>query len=267
MSSTEVDADVPVAVLREDDGRIHLVPRVPDAIKIRGIGVFRPEAVLAGVEPGDDVEIGAKRFRVLPPRLPELRAGMRRRAQLITPKDAGFLIAWMGIGPGDRVLEAGLGSGGLAQQLLRVLGPTGTCVSIEPRREHAEVAEVNLARLATNVGDTGDHHLIMGELPDALDDAAAHSPEFDAIILDVPDHPPSVAACATRLAVGGRLACYAPVSSQMEAAWEACEGAGLEVEWAGELMERRWGRARLGGMRPVNGPMGHTAFLVIAQRL
>lgn len=38
------------------------------------------------------------------------------------------------------------------------------------------------------------------------------------------------------------------------------------VEWAGELMERRWGRAAKGGLRPVNGPFGHTAFLLVAQR-
>ena len=39
---------------------------------------------------------------------------------------------------------------------------------------------------------------------------------------------------------------------------------GLKVEWAGELMAREWGRAGKGGMRPVNGPFGHTAFLLIA---
>ncbi len=31
-------------------------------------------------------------------------------------------------------------------------------------------------------------------------------------------------------------------------------------------MERPWGRASRGGMRPVNGPFGHTAFLLIAVR-
>jgi tRNA A58 N-methylase Trm61 len=28
---------------------------------------------------------------------------------------------------------------------------------------------------------------------------------------------------------GGRLACYCPVSSQLERSWEACEAAGLTV--------------------------------------
>ena len=62
------------------------------------------------------------------------------------------------------------------------------------------------------------------------------------------------------------MACYCPVTSQVELAWEAAEGAGLTIEWAGELMERQWGKASKGGMRPVNGPFGHTAFLLIAQR-
>ena len=41
---------------------------------------------------------------------------------------------------------------------------------------------------------------------------------------------------------------------------------GLEVEWAGEIIEREWGKASKGGVRPVNGPFGHAAFLLIAQR-
>ena len=35
---------------------------------------------------------------------------------------------------------------------------------------------------------------------------------------------------------------------------------------AGEVIEREWGKASKGGVRPVNGPFGHTAFLLIAQR-
>ena len=48
--------------------------------------------------------------------------------------------------------------------------------------------------------------------------------------------------------------------------WEACEEAGLKVDWAGEMMERVWTKASRGGVRPGNTPMGHTAFLLIAER-
>ena len=90
--------------------------------------------------------------------------------------------------------------------------------------------------------------------------------EFDAIILDMPVHSPAISSCSPHLVFGGRLACWLPTTSQLEACWKASEEAGLTVEWAGELMERQWGVTSKGGMRPVNGPFGHTAFLLIAQK-
>jgi len=82
----------------------------------------------------------------------------------------------------------------------------------------------------------------------------------------LPDHPSAIQALHSSLNHGGRIGCYCPVSSQLEAAWQACEDAGLSIEWAGELMQRQWGRASKGGMRPINGPFGHTAFLLIAYK-
>ena len=55
----------------------------------------------------------------------------------------------------------------------------------------------------------------------------------DAIILDLPDHEPAINAIAKSLLDGGRLACYCPVTSQIEKAWEACENNDLtcRVGW------------------------------------
>ena len=82
----------------------------------------------------------------------------------------------------------------------------------------------------------------------------------------MPGHATAIQAVAHLLKTGARLSCYCPVSSQLEQAWIACEQVGLEVEWAGEIIEREWGKASKGGVRPVNGPFGHTAFLLIAQK-
>ena len=90
--------------------------------------------------------------------------------------------------------------------------------------------------------------------------------EFDCVILDMPSHKSAIEACTPKMKFGARLACYAPTTSQLELCWKTCEGAGLTVEWAGELMERQWGVTSKGGMRPVNGPFGHTAFLLFAQK-
>ncbi|MEC8264145.1 MAG: hypothetical protein VX011_01295, partial [Candidatus Thermoplasmatota archaeon] len=111
------------------------------------------------------------------------------------------------------------------------------------------------------------HTHISGLAEDVAGDVQSIAPEgLDAVVLDMADHTPSIAALAPLLRAGGRLACYCPVTSQLERAWESCEAAGLAVDWAGEIMERPWSRASRGGVRPANGPFGHTAFLLIAQR-
>ena len=210
--------------------------------------------------------VGQKELLRLPPRLPELSKSMVRRAQTIGSKDAGFFIARLGLGANDTVLEAGVGSAGLSLYIQRALGASGVHLTVEPRTEHAEVALENLRRAAACWDAVPVHHHFEGTIEDSIDEILSTVDAVDAIVLDLPDHPPAVGASAALLKPGGRLACYCPVSAQLERAWEACEAAGLSVEWAGELMEREWGRASKGGMRPVNGPFGHTAFLLIAQR-
>ena len=101
-------------------------------------------------------------------------------------------------------------------------------------------------------------HLALGE------NIISIKPKFNSIILDLPQHSDAINAIAPLLEDGGRVCCYCPVTSQVESAWQTCEENGLKVEWAGELIERPWGRASRGGMRPINGPFGHTAFLLIA---
>ncbi len=255
------------AVLIEESGKVHVVELTSGTVKIKGLGVFDPQATLDGISIGDTVTIGQKELRRLPPRLPELSKGMLRRAQTISAKDAGFFVARLGIGSGDAVLEAGIGSAGLSLHIARALGGTGIHTTVEPRQEHAEVGLENLRRAKSVWQEFPQHHHVEGRIEDSTDAIKAIHSTYDAIILDLPDHPPAIAAVAECLSKGGRLACYCPVTSQLEAAWEACESAGLQVEWAGELMEREWGRASRGGMRPVNGPFGHTAFLLVAQRL
>ena len=254
------------AVLVEENGKTYVVELVDQQVKIKGLGVFNPQQSLTNVAIGERVEIGQKELKRVPPRLPELSRGMVRRAQTIGSKDAGFFLAKLGLGPGDSVLEAGIGSAGLAMYIQRVLGTKGTHVTVEPRGEHSEVALENLQRAAACWEETPNHHHIEGTIEASIDAVKAVSDGFHAIILDLPEHPSAIQATAELLLPGARLACYCPVSSQMERAWESCEAAGLTVEWAGELMEREWGRASKGGMRPVNGPFGHTAFLLVAQR-
>ena len=256
--------DVVWVALEEAEGKIHVIELVDDMVKIKGLGVFNPAEKLSSSEFGKSVKIGQKNLKVLQPGMVELNKGMKRRAQTISPKDAGFMIAKLGIGVSDTVLEAGLGSGGLSLHLAKVLGNSGTLITVEPREEHAEVGLENLSRAKSCFQEFPNHHHISGSVEDKMGEVSKISKSLDAIILDLPNHESPIKESSKLLRTGGRMACYCPVTSQMERAWSSCEDNGMTIEWAGELIDRQWGRAAKGGMRPVNGPFGHTAFLLIA---
>ena len=97
--------------LMESEGKIHIVELAEESVKIKGLGVFNPHELLSSSSVGEEILIGQKYLTVMPSRLPELISGMARRAQTISSKDAGQFISRLGVGPGDVVVEAGLGSG------------------------------------------------------------------------------------------------------------------------------------------------------------
>ena len=254
------------SVFVEAEGKVHVIELISGVRKIKGLGVLDAFETFSPIKNGEEVLVGQKVLTRVPLRLPEMSKGMLRRAQTISAKDAGFITSRMGIGPNDRILEAGIGSGGLSMYLARILGNSGIHVTVEPRSEHADVALENMRRARESWSEFPTHHHIEGAIEDVVEEIRVFSEEFDGIILDLPEHPSAIEAVSPLLSIGGRLVCYCPVTSQLEAAWIACEQAGLEIEWAGELIERQWGKASKGGVRPVNGPFGHTAFLLLAYR-
>ena len=268
MSGSEASSEAPNWVaLREDDGRAYLVNNVPGEVKIKGLGRFDPSVLLEGYSLGDRITVGQKSLTIVQAALPEARRNMNRRAQTIGIKDSGFLISWMGIGTESRVLEGGHGSGGLAMNLANVMGSKGYLISVENRPEHAEVGRSNMERLADLSTDFPTWNLLEMDLQNAASEVEEICGELDAAIIDIAEPWTVVPDISQTLRIGGRIACYCPTTSQLEKSWNEVENEGLVVEFAGEIIERRWSRAGRGGVRPGNQPMGHTAFLLIAAKI
>ena len=176
--------------LMEENGRMHIFEIVDEKIKVKGLGVFNPVVTLKGINVGDEVGLGQKILIRVEPRLPEMINGMLRRAQTISGKDAGQFITRLGLGPGDTVLEAGLGSAGSAMHIARILGNSGHHITVEPREEHAEVGLENLRRAAVffpefpkNTHLNGFVEELESEIAEAL-----NNDTLDAVILDMPAH-------------------------------------------------------------------------------
>ena len=127
--------------LREDDGRAYLLRRAPGEVKIKGLGRFDAEELLKGYSVGERIRVGQKSLTIVNPSLPEARRNMARRAQVIGAKDSGFLISWMGIGIGSRVLEGRAWFRRIGHASCECHGIKRTLISVEARTEHAEVGK------------------------------------------------------------------------------------------------------------------------------
>ena len=57
------------------------------------------------------------------PSLSDVLRDLKRNTQIMYPKDIGFVLVTLGIGPGVHVLEAGTGSGALTIALAWAVGP------------------------------------------------------------------------------------------------------------------------------------------------
>src|SRR5690606_33680016 len=105
-----------------------------------------------------------------------------RGAAVVYPKDAGQIVTMADIFPGARVVEAGVGSGGLTLSLLRAVGDAGELHSIERREDFAAIAAGNVE---TFFG--GSHpawHLHTGDLADRLP-AVVDPGTVDRVVLDM----------------------------------------------------------------------------------
>ena len=62
-------------------------------------------------------------FFLLQPSIADILNDLPRATQILYPKDIGFILITMGIAPGQRVMEAGTGSGSMTIAMATAVGP------------------------------------------------------------------------------------------------------------------------------------------------
>ncbi|MCF8104544.1 MAG: tRNA (adenine-N1)-methyltransferase [Desulfohalobiaceae bacterium] len=88
-----------------------------------------------------------RNYKVLKPSLYDLLKSIERKTQIIYPKEIGYILLKLGIGPGSRVIEAGCGSGALTMALAWFVGDQGKVYSFERRPEFKTLCVKNLTRV------------------------------------------------------------------------------------------------------------------------
>ncbi len=214
--------------------------------------IGKPEGSIIRTHSGGELLVLRPSYGRLIPNLP-------RRAQVIYPKDAGAILVYADIRPGLRVVEAGVGPGALTLALLRMLGATGSLISIDRREDHVAMARETVRQFH---GDAPGWQTIVAEAADALPGLDA-----DRVLLDVPDPGAVIPAAARALRPGGILTCWVPTTLQLYAiqaafAESGCFGAAQTFE----LMQRFW-HVTARSVRPDHRMVAHTGFLTLAWRL
>ena len=153
-------------------------------------------------------------FRILRPSIRDYIEKMKRGPQIVHPKDAGIIITYAGISPGDLVVEAGVGSGALTIYLANAVGPTGKVVSYEVREDFARIAEKNIA----GIGFDDRVEIKLRDIYEGIEER-----DVDHIVLDLPQPERVLPHAVEALKPGGFFVAYTPCANQVHRFYKALE--------------------------------------------
>ena len=196
-------------------------------------------------------------FFLLQPSLADLLIDLPRNTQIMYPKDIGFILTTMSIGPGQRLLEAGTGSGSMTIALAHAVGPTGKIISYEVRPEFQQLARKNLTRLGME-----------GRVEFKLRDIAAGFDETDgdAFFLDVPNPWDYIGQVRAALKPGGFFCCLVPTFNQVEKLLHALRREHFAFIEVCEILLRYY-KPEPSRLRPTDRMVAHTGFLIFARHI
>jgi len=196
-------------------------------------------------------------FHLFRPRIGDRMFKVRRRTQIVYPKDAGWLVLALDVRPGARILEMGTGSGAFTILLAHLVGPAGRVHTFDRRPEFLENALGNIARAGFADRVTGGV-LTAGE-PFPVQDV-------DAVFLDLPSPWEAIPAARAALAPGRPLALIVPTAEQLKESVRTLTEAGFVLIETVEIMERPILVRQKEGIRPSERMTAFTGYLVSARK-
>jgi tRNA (adenine57-N1/adenine58-N1)-methyltransferase len=196
-------------------------------------------------------------FFMLQPSLADLLVDLKRSTQIMYPKDIGFILATMSVGPGQTVLEAGTGSGSMTVALAYALGPTGRVVSYEKRPEFQNLARKNLERL----GLDSRVEFNLGDIADGIKET-----NVDACFLDVPNPWDYIHQVRIALKPGGFFCNLVPTFNQVEKLLYVLRREHFAFIEVCELLMRYY-KPEPTRLRPTDRMVAHTGYLTFGRRI
>jgi tRNA (adenine57-N1/adenine58-N1)-methyltransferase len=195
-------------------------------------------------------------YLLLRPSLPDLLRGVKRRTQVLYPKDIGYVCVRLGVGNGTKVIEAGSGSGTLTMAMAWFSGESGHVYTYEAREEFCNLVRRNLewAGLGHNV--TQYHRDIA---------AGFDQTDADALFLDVRTPWEYLDKALAAVKPGARFCFFLPTVNQIADMLRAMETRAFAETEIEEVLVRRW-KPLADRLRPEDRMTAHTGFLIFARQ-
>jgi tRNA (adenine57-N1/adenine58-N1)-methyltransferase len=200
--------------------------------------------------------IGAP-FFLLQPSLADLLNELPRNTQILYPKDIGFILVTMSVGPGQRVMEAGTGSGSMTIALAHAVGALGRVISYEHKQDFQNLARKNLTR----VGLESRVDFKLRDIAEGFDETDA-----DAFFLDVQNPYDYIRQVRAAIKPGGFFCTLVPTFNQVEKTLYALRQHRFAFIETCELLLRYY-KPEPTRLRPTDRMVAHTGFLVFARRI
>ena len=218
-------------------------------------GIVDHDTVIGAAEGSVIAGSTGRSFLVVRPTLADVVLKMPRGAQVIYPKDLGAILLAADIGPGQRVLEAGVGSGALSMAVLRA---GAEVVGYELRPDFAAGARSNVTAYA---GADVPYRVEVRDVYDGIDET-----DLDRILLDLPEPGRVVAHAEKALRPGGILLAYLPTINQVASLRATLTRSAFGMAETSEILRRTW-HVEERSVRPDHRMVGHTGFLTTARLL
>jgi len=181
----------------------------------------------------------------------------KRKSQIIYPKDAAIIILFAGVSSGSRVIESGIGSGGLTLALANAVKPNGKVYGYEIREDFIKLASKNLERI-------GLSQYVEIKNKDATQ--GFEEENVDAIILDLSMPWEVIPQIKSSLKGSGVIASFSPTVDQVDKTDFALKSNNFFDINTIECFMRDW-QVEKNRIRPNMRMVAHTGFLTFARKM